>query len=156
MLLCSWNSCMYTFCLVLSCILNCLVINIHASWPKIIWTINWDWQYHNLISDQTSKKHCIAGPEEFEAWWSIWPPAPGEHGQPGQHHVQQLMFNINQLIVMVEAGQGNTIPMLLLESKLSGEVRSRSSVTASTQLEMAHYNSKFTLCKLVIEPMTGR
>ena len=51
---------------------------------------------------------------------------------------QQLMFNINQLIVTVEAGLGNnTIPMILLESKLSGEVRnwsSRLSVLASTQV----------------------
>ena len=51
---------------------------------------------------------------------------------------QQLMFNINQLIVTVEAGLGNnTIPMILIESKLSGEVRnwsSRLSVLASTQV----------------------
>ena len=70
---------------------------------------------------------------------------------------QQLMFNINQLIVTVEAGQGNnTIPMLLLESKLTGEVRNwsgRLSVLASTQLEMAYYNSKFALWEPVIEPI---
>ena len=67
------------------------------------------------------------------------------------------MFNINQLIVTVEAGQGNnTIPMLLLESKLTGEVRNwsgRLSVLASTQLEMAYYNSKFALWEPVIEPI---
>ena len=70
---------------------------------------------------------------------------------------QQLMFNINQLIVTVEAGQGNnTIPMILLESKLTGEVRNwsgRLSVLASTQLEMAYYNSKFALWEPVIEPI---
>ena len=48
------------------------------------------------------------------------------------------MFNINQLIVTVEAGLGNnTIPMILLESKLKGEVRnwsSRLSVLATTQV----------------------
>ena len=70
---------------------------------------------------------------------------------------QQLMFNINQLIVTVEAGLGNnTIPMILLESKLSGEVRnwaSRLSVLASTQVEMAYYNSKFALWEPVIEPI---
>ena len=70
---------------------------------------------------------------------------------------QQLMFNINQLIVTEEAGQGyNTIPMLLLESKLSGEVRNwsgRLSVTASTQLEIAYYKSKFALWEPVIEQM---
>ena len=78
---------------------------------------------------------------------------------------QQLMFNINQLIVTVEAGQGNnTVPMLLLESKLTGEVRNwsgRLSVSVSTQLEMAYYNSKFALWEPVIEPIgyltnTGR
>ena len=37
---------------------------------------------------------------------------------------QQLMFNVNQLIVTVEAGMGNcTIPMILVESKVTGEVR---------------------------------
>ena len=70
---------------------------------------------------------------------------------------QHLMFNINQLIVTVEAGLGNnTIPMILLESKLSGEVRnwaSRLSVLASTQVEMAYYNSKFALWEPVIEPI---
>ena len=70
---------------------------------------------------------------------------------------QQLMFNINQLIVTVEAGHGNnTLPMILLESKLTGEVRNwsgRLSVTASTQLEMAYYNSKFALWEPVIEPI---
>ena len=70
---------------------------------------------------------------------------------------QQLMFNINQLIVKVEAGLGNnTIPMILLESKLTGEVRNwsgRLSVLASTQLEMAYYNSKFALWEPVIEPI---
>jgi len=79
---------------------------------------------------------------------------------------QQLMFNINQLIVTVEAGLGNnTIPMILVESKLSGEVRNwsdrRMSVLATTQLEMAYYNSKFALWEPVIEPIgyltnTGR
>ena len=52
---------------------------------------------------------------------------------------QQLMFNINQLIVTVEAGIGNcTIPMILLESKVSGEVRNwsgRLSVVTIVQLE---------------------
>ena len=70
---------------------------------------------------------------------------------------QQLMFNINQLIVTVEAGQGNnTVPMILLESKLNGEVRNwsgRLSVLASTQMEMAYYNSKFALWEPVIEPI---
>eukprot|EP00092_Neocalanus_flemingeri_P033380 GFUD01036296.1.p1 GENE.GFUD01036296.1~~GFUD01036296.1.p1 ORF type:complete len:2741 (+),score=704.42 GFUD01036296.1:512-8224(+) len=78
---------------------------------------------------------------------------------------QQLMFNINQLIVTVEAGLGNnTIPMILVESKLSGEVRNwsgRMSVLATTQLEIAYYNSKFALWEPVIEPIgyltnTGR
>ncbi len=59
---------------------------------------------------------------------------------------QQLMFNINQLIVTVEAGLGNnTIPMILLESKLSGEVRnwsSRLSVLASTQVS-SHWSMKY-------------
>ena len=72
-------------------------------------------------------------------------------------HDQQLMFNINQLIVTVEAGQGNnTLPMILLESKLTGEVRNwsgRLSVSASTQMEMAYYNSKFALWEPVIEPI---
>ena len=70
---------------------------------------------------------------------------------------QQLLFNINQLIVTVEAGQGNnTVPMLLLESKLTGDVRNwsgRLSVSASTQMEMAYYNSKFALWEPVIEPI---
>ena len=78
---------------------------------------------------------------------------------------QQLMFNINQLIVTVEAGLGNnTIPMILLESKLTGEVRNwsgRLSVVASTQMEVAYYNSKYALWEPVIEPIgyltnTGR
>ena len=78
---------------------------------------------------------------------------------------QQLMFNINQLIIQVEAGLGNnTIPMILVESKLSGEVRNwsgRMSVLATTQLEVAYYNSKFALWEPVIEPIgyltnTGR
>ena len=70
---------------------------------------------------------------------------------------QQLVFKINQLIVTVEAGQGNnTVPMLLLESKLTGDVRNwsgRLSVSASTQMEMAYYNSKFALWEPVIEPI---
>ena len=53
---------------------------------------------------------------------------------------QQLMFNINQLIVTVEAGIGNcTIPMILLESKVFGEVRNwsgRLSVVTTVQLEV--------------------
>ena len=97
-----------------------------------------------------------------EAWrgpgssvWGRRHPQPGKHGKYwtliGWHSKyclligqvsmvgdQQLMFNINQLIVTVEAGLGNnTIPMILLESKLSGEVRnwsSRLSVLASTQV----------------------
>ena len=64
---------------------------------------------------------------------------------------QQLMFNIIQLMMTVEAGQSNTIPMLLLESKLSGDVR-----PILCLLEMAYYNSEFTLWELVIEPMTNR
>ena len=50
------------------------------------------------------------------------------------------MFNINQLIVTVEAGIGNcTIPMILLESKVFGEVRNwsgRLSVVTTVQLEV--------------------
>ena len=53
---------------------------------------------------------------------------------------QQLMFNINQLIVTVEAGIGNsTIPLILLESKVFGEVRNwsgRLSVVTTIQLEV--------------------
>ena len=48
---------------------------------------------------------------------------------------QQLMFNINQLIVTVEAGVGNcTIPMILVESKLSGEVRGEEGLEPGAEL----------------------
>ena len=57
---------------------------------------------------------------------------------------QQLMFNINQLIVTVEAGIGNsTIPLILLESKVFGEVRNwsgRLSVVTTIQLEVIPNN----------------
>ena len=61
---------------------------------------------------------------------------------------QQLMFNVNQLIVTVEAGIGNnTIPMILLESKVSGEVRNwsgRMSVVTNVQLEVVNiFKNKF-------------
>ena len=58
---------------------------------------------------------------------------------------QQLMFNINQLIVTVEAGIGNsTIPLILLESKVFGEVRNwsgRPSVVTTVQLEVNQFVS---------------
>jgi vacuolar protein sorting-associated protein 13A/C len=103
-----------------------------------------------------------------EELWYLKPDAALECGAGGdtdslastisQAGDQQLVFNINQLIVTVEAGRGNcTIPMLLLESKVSGEVRNwsvgRLSVLTTVQLEVAYYNGKLALWEPVIEPV---
>ncbi len=71
---------------------------------------------------------------------------------------EQAIININNLVVKIESGVGNnTIPMLLLESSLSCDVRnwsgSRMSAIGSMDLEVAYYNSKLALWEPVMEPV---
>ena len=69
---------------------------------------------------------------------------------------EHLMFKVAQLIVTIESGRGNnTVPLVLLESRVQGDVRNWSSrlwVGASLEVEAAYYNSKVALWEPIIEP----
>jgi vacuolar protein sorting-associated protein 13A/C len=71
---------------------------------------------------------------------------------------EQAIVKINNLVIKVESGIGNnTIPLLLLESSLSCNVKDWSSkrmtLIGSINVEMAYYNSKLALWEPVIEPI---
>ena len=71
---------------------------------------------------------------------------------------EQAMININNLVVKMESGVGNnTIPLILLESSLSCDIRnwstSRMNALGSINLEVAYYNSAIALWEPVIEPV---
>jgi vacuolar protein sorting-associated protein 13A/C len=68
---------------------------------------------------------------------------------------EQMIFKIQQLIVILEYGRGNnTVPLVLVESKVNGELRNwsyRMCVKMNLELEAAYYNSTVALWEPVIE-----
>ncbi len=94
--------------------------------------------------------------EAVEALDSLSSGAGGFGAGPSED--EQAIININNLVVKLESGVGNnTIPMLLLESSFSCDVRNwsgpRMSAIGSMDLEVAYYNSKLALWEPVVEPV---
>ena len=81
--------------------------------------------------------------------------------QSHQRQDELAIIKINNFVVKFESGVGNnTIPLLLLESTFSCNVKDWSSkrmnLIGSLDLEMAYYNSKLALWEPVIEPIITR
>ncbi|XP_021375808.1 vacuolar protein sorting-associated protein 13A-like isoform X2 [Mizuhopecten yessoensis] len=69
----------------------------------------------------------------------------------------ELIVKIPTIVVKLEGGVGNrTVPLLILESSFSGEVKDWSGklgVESTLKLEVAYYNEKLTVWEPLVEPI---